>query len=477
MSDYFLNKIYDSLLVNKTPKTKSTFRTLAESYNLVYEQELETPEIQQQTNPSVTNNQQTIPEQPKQEIFDKNNLPSDFNVNGRIYPRKSWTPFQQQLFSGESAKTGTGAGETSVANVITNIEDVNILERMVSGQGESYDVAWPPLVKGFSKYNLTFKFEVKELEAPNEKQPGIDLKDTVSIGVEGREFATSVLTEVERRAVVILEELQDLSDDEQKIINAQIVQKTRTPFKKPSAVDKKGNPRNLESKTYQSELAAYERQTAISENWSLRRYLETIIASAKKGEIPLTVILGRKWDRTEAEPRLKDFRAEKGELFFISFRRLLTTINELKQQVVTVPQTQTAEPRIGSLKDVFYKNYKPNETEASADTVEKVTDYLDKRAVTVDKELSKLKAKNTNYKFTTNDFYKSIDTIDTLQWLEQIEEKIYTPTTILSFFPKDLTGFFSVSSKGYIYIPRNEIPNFITLDTFSRGGAKVRFKK
>ena len=39
MSDYFLNKIYDSLLVNKQSKTKSTFCTLSESYSLVCEQD------------------------------------------------------------------------------------------------------------------------------------------------------------------------------------------------------------------------------------------------------------------------------------------------------------------------------------------------------------------------------------------------------------------------------------------------------
>ena len=39
MSDYFLNKIYDSVLARKHPKTKSIFRTLSESYGLVYEEE------------------------------------------------------------------------------------------------------------------------------------------------------------------------------------------------------------------------------------------------------------------------------------------------------------------------------------------------------------------------------------------------------------------------------------------------------
>jgi len=40
MSDYFLNKIYESILQNKNFKDKN-FKTLAESYNAVYEQETE----------------------------------------------------------------------------------------------------------------------------------------------------------------------------------------------------------------------------------------------------------------------------------------------------------------------------------------------------------------------------------------------------------------------------------------------------
>jgi hypothetical protein len=484
MSDYFLNKIYDSLLVNKAPKTKSTFRTLSESYGLVYEQEaeassreVEEPKPSKQQQPLPTNKPQL--EQSNSETFDKSNLPSDFNINKAIVQRTPWTPLQLRLFPVK--KTGTGAGELSIANLISNITDENILDRMVLGQGEPFDVVWPPLGKGISKYNLGFKFEVKELENPNEKLKSIKLKDTVSIGVEGRDFATNVLTEVERRVVEILNELQDLSDDEQKVISAQIVKKTQPQLKKPNEITKAGTRRDLTTKEYQQELASYEKAFTAFKNWSLKEYLEVIQESTKKGELPLTVILGRKWDRTEAEPKLRDFSKDPGKnrLFYISLRRLFTTINQLKQEATTglQAQTKTAEPRIGSLKDVFYKNYKPNETEASADTVEKVADYLDKRAVTVDKELSKLKAKNTNYKFTVNDFYSSINVVEMLNWLDQIEEKIYIPATILNFFPKDLTGFFSASSRGYIYIPRNEIPNYITLDTFSRGGAKIRFKR
>ena len=40
MSEYLLNKIYESILQNKSFKDKN-FKTLAESYNIVYEQETE----------------------------------------------------------------------------------------------------------------------------------------------------------------------------------------------------------------------------------------------------------------------------------------------------------------------------------------------------------------------------------------------------------------------------------------------------
>jgi hypothetical protein len=71
MSDYFLNKIYDSLLANKTPKAKSTFRTLSESYNLVYEEE-------QQTTGQVAQ--------------------IAFNVNEPVLTLIPWTPQQANLY-------------------------------------------------------------------------------------------------------------------------------------------------------------------------------------------------------------------------------------------------------------------------------------------------------------------------------------------------------------------------------------------
>jgi hypothetical protein len=39
MSDYFLSKVYDSLIKRKLPQAKSTFCTLSESYTKIYEQE------------------------------------------------------------------------------------------------------------------------------------------------------------------------------------------------------------------------------------------------------------------------------------------------------------------------------------------------------------------------------------------------------------------------------------------------------
>ena len=128
MSDYFLNKIYDSLLSNKLPKTKSSFRTLSESYDLVYEEEQE----------------------------QKKDIP--FNIHE--YQQGSWTVEQRNLYLPNSAPvtptpgvpaeydpeakmTGVGPGECAVASLVSGLTDFAGCRKMISGQRESFDVSWP----------------------------------------------------------------------------------------------------------------------------------------------------------------------------------------------------------------------------------------------------------------------------------------------------------------------------------------------
>jgi hypothetical protein len=70
MSDYFLNKIYSSILKNKTKK-EPVFKTLSESYISIYEQESAQPD----SSPEQTNLQQNVPSKPEQPAIVKKSEP------------------------------------------------------------------------------------------------------------------------------------------------------------------------------------------------------------------------------------------------------------------------------------------------------------------------------------------------------------------------------------------------------------------
>jgi hypothetical protein len=470
MSDYFLNKIYDSLLVNKVPKTKSTFRSLSESYNLVYEEELPStsPEISKTIDtPKQPAQQQSkavdTSEQPKAEQYTPKNLPTDFNTNQRAYPRQSWTSFQQELFN-ESAKTGTGRGETAVANLISNINDKSILEKMISGQGESYDVAWPPLgmFEGYSKNNLEFKFEVKELEFGSEKDTQIDpgtnarpkAKTSVRIGVEGRGFAVQTLAQIEQSITNLLDEYQMLSTDEQRKVDMQIIEKhTGGTLQEP--VGRVSKVRKAQYEMYK--------------NWSLGKYLAAVKESSDSGELPPSLLFG-----APEEPKPGRYKGTKEGLVIMSIKKLFQIFKQTDISDIETPEHSST---VGSLKDFFYRNYLPQSTGTNQDVVKDIADELNKKAKTVDREIIKFKARKVGQTFTAVEFFKELKQLPLATTLEKLQQVIYRPDTIATFFPTDLTGFFAVNRNGYIYVPRNELSNYLEFDTFSSGGVKVRLKR
>jgi hypothetical protein len=474
MSDYFLNKIYDSLLTNKVSKTKSTFRTLSESYDLVYEEEqsntpsgsfkpVTSPEQPAQQQSESVSTLEQPEEQPKTEQYTPKKLPTNFNTKQRVYPRQLWTNLQRELFK-DSEKTGTGKGETAVANLISNINDRGILEKMISGQGESYDVAWPPLgmFEGYNKNNLEFKFEVKELEFGSEKDTQIDpgtntrpkAKTSVRIGVEGRGFAVQTLAQIEQSITNLLDEYQMLSTDEQRKVDKQIIEKHIG-----------GTLQEPPARAAQKKKAQYE----MYKNWSLGRYLTAVKESSDSGELPPSLLFG-----VPEEPKPGRYNTGiKKDLIIMSIKKLFQIFKQTDASEITSSEYSTT---VGSLKDFFYKNYLPQPTEANQEVVQDIADELNKKAKTVDREIIKFKAKKVGQTFTAVEFFKELKQLPLATTLEKLQQVIYRPDTIATFFPTDLTGFFAVNRNGYIYIPRNELSNFLEFDTFSSGGVKVRLK-
>jgi hypothetical protein len=307
MSDYFLNKIYDSLLVNKTPKTKSTFRTLSESYGLVYEDEnTETAnQAAELSNISVQNNQQQIKSSDKPSI---NNEPQSeqpkipiINVKEPIYPQVKWSEALYDLYDMTTGRKvgGVGPGEYAVASVISGYTDSKDCAQLVSGPQESYDVSFP------SRETPTFKFEVK----------GIEGDGSVPIAKHG----TKIKNEIVKKVTNILEDIINiysiLDEGQKQAINEYILSYVENPDliewtkedqeiydKLRAKTQKSGTPRTEKEKEQYNELIKKKNISATTAQiksaaeieglkgiWTVERWAQGILNDI--GEIPFKNVL------------------------------------------------------------------------------------------------------------------------------------------------------------------------------------------
>lgn len=434
MSDYFLNKIYESLLTNKQPKSKSTFRTLSESYNLVYEQEPTQPG-QTQSKPQIA-----------------------FNVNQSIVQqRQNWTPEQQQLFKyktaqGDVAGEGTGRGEYAVASVLTGSNSLDSVKDLISGGSKSYDVSWP------SKTTPTYKFEVKELDKFGEGQ-----NTDVRIGTEGDPLGRETIATITTLLKEILQEYNDIAPEEQKQIDQEIISyslETKLPPEKE--MGRRGEKAASVAKRQKYE--AYKSQQAA---WSLSGYINAILNKSSE--------LGSALMFSDKELQTANFRdPERKKYCFISIKRLFQSIEEIEHILRDEKTVDETNPRVIALRNVLRTNYAaPGETKE----VENLKAYLDHEAEKIDKKLLKIKCKATGEGCVTGKtFYKDVSHLNLLQSINSLQQKLYSPQTIRSLFPTDLTGFFAVNEKGFYYTPINKIGELVTFHSISMGKPKIKLK-
>lgn len=427
MSDYFLNKIYDSLLSNKQPKTKSTFHTLKESYRLVYEQDN------------------------KQQIA--------FNVNQSVVQqRQAWSPEQQQLFKyktaqGETAGEGTGRGEYAVASVLTGSTSLDQVKELISGGSKSYDVSWP------SKTTPTYKFEVKELDKFGEGS-----NTDVRIGTEGDPLGREVIGTITQLLRDILEEYNDVSPEEQKQIDQEIISYSLDTKLPPEPEIGRGGKEKATSIAKRQKYEIHKTQQA---DWSLRGYIGAILN--KPSELGSALMFG---DKQLVTSNFRD--PERKKYCLISIKRLFQSIEEIEHILRDEKSADETNPRVVALRNILRANYTvPGETEE----IENLKAYLDSEAEKIDKKLTKVKCKTTGEGCTTGKtFYNDLKHLSLLQSINKLQEKVYSPQTIRSLFPSDLTGFFAVNEKGFYYVPVNKIGELITFHSISMGKPKIRLK-
>jgi hypothetical protein len=414
MSDYFLNKIYDSLLSNKLPKTKSSFRTLSESYDLVYEEEQE----------------------------QKKDIP--FNIHE--YQQGSWTVEQRNLYLPNSAPvtptpgvpaeydpeakmTGVGPGECAVASLVSGLTDFAGCRKMISGQRESFDVSWP------TGKDAKYKFEVKQAS---------DLKD-VRIGTEGTNLGREVADVVKEVLNSLNEEYGMLVPEDKNKVNQAVTSYISGEY---------GVKRSKENKEkLQTRLQSYT-------EWNVDGFVKAI--TSKIGELPFGMIFDERYYYTGSEPARKKYLQ-------ISIYKLIQIIEQLKTDETeeeTKKETDTEEV----VKDVFHKVY-------GKENVPSFSNFLDKEAHKVDRKITKQKIEITQEGgIDLSSFVKSIKKFNFFDKLKELKEKLTDSKTVTGLFPGHITGLFVVSINNWKYIPRDQMGNYVEITRITQSKPKIKLK-
>jgi hypothetical protein len=455
MSDYFLNKIYDSLLVNKAPKTKSAFRTLSESYNLVYEDETNTAQPAQQL--------QVQQEQPVQVTpsLKNNQTVSGFNIK-EIYHQK-WTPEQKNLYN--IRPEGVGPGELAVASALLNNVDEQACAELISGPTKAYDVSYP------SKDKPEVIFEVKQLTEEG--------KDSVRIAKHGAQYAKIIAADVVNILDDIIYEYELLDNENKQYINNYIVSqipdivmakagRVKTP-QKPSSVIAK-----------QKAEERYRQQQIHKEQWTVDRWAYGIKNNAV--EIPFSLLFSDQ----PIDISREGFDDEKTEdlaetSLFISIQKFVNLIEQLEEgnvEVFKTKQTQETTPKINALNQVFKDFY--SAATANPEQQTKLNQELNKAAIETDKKLTKIKTEITGTdKKQMSHFVNKVKSLNLKERLNNLKTKTNDPQLIRSLFPKDKNfgGLFIVNPNSFHYAPADKLHDVIQVEQISVGRPKIGFKK
>jgi hypothetical protein len=453
--DYKLKKIYDAVYQKEKPA--KVFRSLAESYEKIYEQDVpavapvaptsvtQTPQQQQTPAPTPAVTAAAPVQQPTTNSLLNN--PQELNkfVDTPVLQRRPWNNVQKELFNNLSV-TGIGRGELSVCSIFTGTGDIEENKKIVSGSSESYDVS-------FTINNHDYLFEVKEI-SKQYSEADVGGSYGVRIGQEGAAAARALASTVNSILKEVLSEYELLDETERKTVNSQII---NLYFPENTSPVLKGK----ESKAHEKRVEEYLRKT----NWTVAGYVNAIISDLGELTQPL---LFTDYERNQGKLNINSYGKEKKKYAYFSVKSLLQAINILASQDVETANT-SENPRIQSLKDVFNKNYGTSPKVANNPSI------LDREAIKVDKKLSKETGISTD-NYTAKTFFTSVKNQNLITELDSIRERILSSETLMSFFPHNLTGFFAVNKNGYIYAPREKLSECLEFLLITQGRPKVILK-
>ena len=460
--DYFLKRTYDA--VYKANKAKSPFRTLSESYRLVLEEKHQ--QVPLLINPKELSNGSWSDAQKRlYDLTSKNRETSATEATDEI-PIGADEYVVQDKKGKPLRTTGMGPGELAVVSVITGSTDPEYCIKYLSGGNKDYDVTWPPKEK-----NPTYIFEVKDIQLGSAR-----------VAKHGDQYTKKVTSLINDILDHIVDEFETLTKEDKDKVNSElkdgILDLLQGIKPKPEPItykNKRTDPKTGQTykpgeETLPSRRAreAYEqRYEPLKSNWSIVGWARNIRANTR--EIPHSVVFGK-----DEQSVVRGDRP-----IFVSIQTMLNVIDALEHSLVEdkgsePKETDNKERRINDLIRTFKHHYKASTPEKNL-TLDNVIDATVKQ---VDKKLLKIKAKETNEsEYSWRDFFHNISKENLDKKLSRLEEEMQSQSSILSLFPSSITGLFFVNEKGYNYIPKDYLHEYVYIETISMGGPKITLKR
>lgn len=457
MSDYFLNKIYDSLLKRKLPQTKSTFNTLSESYIKIYEQ---TPspthdDPSQIPDPETPVTADIPPPPPESSVSSKT---VNWNKNTTQTTLVQWTPDQANLYRIKDSKKDTGPGEYSIASLISGEVNEEILNKMISGGTKSYDVSYPN-----AEDPKAFRYEVKQEEIDLEKGAKQSVKD-VRIAKLGNNVYEHISKEVGEILKTIKSDYELLTPENQKAADRAVLEKLGAIKEPEPGVTATGKARLRPTTGVTSK---YQKQLKEREDWSIGKFVNVV--GFKDGELPFTYLLQQKYEAR------RDNRQHRGMYPLMSLEKFLDICNELS--VNKVEKEDESTERVQGIKNTFKRFYSTSSEEKN----EILDNTFEKEAEGVDKRLTKVKIKQEGG-INIEEFFNSIKKEKLKEKFNELKEYIVDPKTVRSMFPDgknspvSIEGLFVVDPKGWKYVTSEDIGNIVVITRISQGKPKIILK-
>lgn len=462
MSDYFLNKIYDSLIKRNLPQTKTSFRTLSESYTKIYEQ---TPspthdDPLQVPNPETPVTADILPPASETSVSSET---VNWNKDTTQTTLVAWSGLQAAMYRKEDAKTAAGPGEYSVASLISEETNEEVLGKMISGGNKSYDVSYPS-----AEDPKAIRFEVKQEETSEEEGSDQATKD-VRIAKLGTNIAKKITESVDEILFAIRDEYELLTPENQSAVNQAILEKLGEITKPEPGTTPSGKPRLQPSS---KETKKYEQQVAQRQEWTVSKFVNTI--GARNGELVFTYLFEDKFQQRKSNRKFR------GIFTLMSLERFAEICNEIGTRDVKETEEDESTERVQGIKSTFKRFYGTSSEEKN----KVLDDTFEKEAENVDKRLIKAKIKQTKEGGkNVQEFFNDLKKEKLQEKINNLKEYITNPKTVRSMFPDgtndpvSIQGLFVVDPKGWKYITSNDIGNSIAITRISMNKPKIVIKR